>query len=284
MKDEALKRAATQGLEVAGKEVFGPLWPVAKAAIEPIWASSSHSMMEAAIKAEKQRASKDAFQDEIAAKVSASLANFFESLDEVSWQQLRQRAHQIEIQEVALRQSQVQLQLAYINEMRSWATRATTALQSAVSLCYLSDEESCSLERARVINELSVMIDVGRWFFVNLDGEHYGTHKEGAYRGVRSKVLDPLAYVAKVLMSNPMTLNPKFIVGAKRNFVSYIQEIINPLRLQEYISGVALSDRLVGLSVGEVNRSLAGKEVFPIDDANTGEQPARDFKEVDPET
>jgi hypothetical protein len=130
----------------------------------------------------------------------------------------------------------------YFEDLRKWADELTDILSEAVHLCELDPKrvvgEAFFDRRMRIRTALSSMIDRGRWFFPNVDSGEHGRDKPLAFRGYRHEVLDSL-----VMAYNQLTeLNYKtggdahcrgILVQAKRQFVSQIQKVLDPVRRQE---------------------------------------------------
>ncbi len=140
----------------------------------------------------------------------------------------------------------------YFLGVRSWADQVSCAISEAMHMvaCQNIDE---SLRRA-VLVRLSHLIDTGRWHFPNQWSDDYGVHKEPAYRGVRQAVLDCVvdAYNAlKVAKGNEDVWQE--LLSAQRQFVSHIQETLDPRSREQEIRRVLeefeQSQRLRALSV-----------------------------------
>lgn len=123
----------------------------------------------------------------------------------------------------------------WLRDLRSWATQSIDILSEAVYCVpatenILPNSKQCLVCRYK----LSALIDSGRLLLPNTQHEEHGIGKPAAYRGRRHIALDCLVAAERVLGGN---LDPKdfgldsakgALVDIKREFVSIIQEILDP--------------------------------------------------------
>lgn len=124
----------------------------------------------------------------------------------------------------------------YLRDLRSWASEAIDVLSEAA---YQSpgradtvsiDSTVCTSCRQR----LSALVDRGRFFIPNYRPDDVGTSKPAAFRGLRHPALDILVAAEQVLGGAAVQWVRKFpsqraaLVELKREFVSQIQEILDP--------------------------------------------------------
>jgi len=154
----------------------------------------------------------------------------------------------------ALTEKQHHLQLRewtdqYFTSVRSWGEDMSLAISEAAHI--IEHPELNGDHKRPVLIKLSALIDTGRWYFPNQWADDYGTHKEPAYRGVRQKVLDCAVAVYEVLdqlESIPFDHAKLEISMARREFISLIQEVLDPRKREQEIKKILLefeiSDRL----------------------------------------
>ncbi|WP_129127015.1 hypothetical protein [Geomonas oryzae] len=123
----------------------------------------------------------------------------------------------------------------WLRDLRSWATQSIDVLSEAVYCMPSTVDTPPDSEKFLVCRyKLSALIDSGRLLLPNTQHEEHGVTKPVAYRGVRHIALDCLVAAENVLGGD---LDPKdfglksakdALVGIKREFVSIIQEILDP--------------------------------------------------------
>jgi hypothetical protein len=142
----------------------------------------------------------------------------------------------------------------YLREISEWAREGLAALATSVHLC---DRDPAREPDGTFYNkrhdlrvQLSVLIDRGRWFFPNVQVD-YGQHKEGAYRGLRHEILDPLVVAYRGLSrmdycnkSNNSGLRDE-LVTAQREFVDRVQYVLDPRRRRDEIDQLLAKPTLV---------------------------------------
>jgi hypothetical protein len=136
-------------------------------------------------------------------------------------------------------------------DLREWAADAIEVLSEASYLCDdaefdSTDDQARTLNQARTFScrfRLSSIIDRGRFFLPNIRREEYGTEKPYAYQGLRHSGLDPLVATERVLstgFTGGFTDRKHAVVAMKREFVSYIQRILDPERHNQEVARMIL--------------------------------------------
>ncbi|MCK5130255.1 MAG: hypothetical protein KAQ68_10400 [Clostridiales bacterium] len=97
--------------------------------------------------------------------------------------------------------------------------------------------------RLPLLSELSALIEVGRFYFPNVDEKDgFGDYKPLAYRGYRNLVLEFLVYIYQIGNHKDATLYTEHIDILRKEFTSSIYAILNPkkylmkLRRNSYIT------------------------------------------------
>jgi hypothetical protein len=140
----------------------------------------------------------------------------------------------------------------YFNSVRIWAEHVCYAISEATHVIE-HPELNGDLKRPILIR-LSSLIDTGRWYFPNQWTDDYGTHKEPAYRGIRQPVLDCLVKAYDLLKDSQPTENSKAeLIATQREFVSYVQEVLDPRQREQEIKKI-----LVEFEVSERLRNAPG--------------------------
>ena len=132
----------------------------------------------------------------------------------------------------------VALNREYHSELRAWADGAVEALTSAIFLCDLRDDcisdSDFRLRKLGVKEQLSALIDRGRFFFPNTLPDTHGQVKPAAYRGFRPQALDHLVHSYEILRrleSRPVDANHSHrgdLWHLRKLFVSDLQQVLNP--------------------------------------------------------
>jgi len=126
----------------------------------------------------------------------------------------------------------------YFSDLVKWSDESMLLLSEALHLCDL-DPQKC--EKGKFFDtrhalriKLSAQIDKGRWFFSNYATDQHGQHKEAAFRGYRSPVLNGLVFAYRAVTSlNGMDAAKNTearveIERGKRLFTSEIQQVLDP--------------------------------------------------------
>lgn len=141
----------------------------------------------------------------------------------------------------------------YFNSVRTWAEQVCHAISEAMHI--IEHPELNGEHKRPILVRLSSLIDTGRWYFPNQWTDDYGTHKEPAYRGIRQPVLDCVVEAYDLLRDSQSTESLKTeLVAAQREFVSYIQDVLDPRKREQEIKKI-----LVEFEVSERLRNAPGK-------------------------
>jgi len=124
----------------------------------------------------------------------------------------------------------------WMRDLRSWASEAVDVLSESEHLVdresFRPDDEAPSEGITRCQIRLSALIDRGRFFLPNEVDNCHGTHEPIAYRGFRHATLDPLVAAYRILQGkanlHSFSTRTEAINGVKREFVSSVQEILDP--------------------------------------------------------
>ena len=104
---------------------------------------------------------------------------------------------------------------------------------------YLSSSKDRAAGLSKAISKLSILVDFGRMHFPNHFEGEYGVHKESAFRGIRHPILDALLEFHDLALRN--LREEKMTEWAdlnrlRREFVSHVQEAIEPRRRIQFLS------------------------------------------------
>ena len=127
-------------------------------------------------------------------------------------------------------------QQSYRSAVVGWADEVVMVMSECVTICELDPERVGNFfdQRNRLRTRLSELIDRGRWFFENDKVSGFGHWKQGAYQGISPKTIscikDVLYYVERLhyLKKSCNDSQRQPIVNLKRNFVSEIQDFVQP--------------------------------------------------------
>jgi hypothetical protein len=188
-----------------------------------------------------------AFTSAFAARKSSRLAE--EQQKEISYQsriisETLEKGHELKLREWTDH---------YFNSVRVWAEEVCMVISEAT---HFSEDSEVSGEHKRsALIKLSSLVDTGRWYFPNQWSDDYGIHKEPAYRGVRQPVLDCVVDAYNFLKEPGAGREAKSeLVKCQREFVSHIQEVLDPRRREQEIKKT-----LSKFEVSECLRMAPGK-------------------------
>lgn len=141
----------------------------------------------------------------------------------------------------------------YFSSVRAWAEQVCYAISEATHV--IEHPELNGEHKRPILIRLSSLIDTGRWYFPNQWTDDYGTHKEPAYRGIRQAVLDCVVEAYDLLRESGSTENLKAeLVAVQREFVSYIQDVLDPRKREQEIKKI-----IIEFEISERLRSAPGK-------------------------
>jgi hypothetical protein len=125
----------------------------------------------------------------------------------------------------------------YFREITHWACEVSTAISVAIHNSGRDDEE----RKLDALITLSACIDMGRWYFPNRFHDEQGKNKEPAYRGVRQPILDWVVRAYDILDGRMATGDTRSaLVECQRQFVSYIQQRLDPRSREKIVSRILL--------------------------------------------
>ncbi len=131
----------------------------------------------------------------------------------------------------------------HYSKLRDWSNEVIDAMSVATYLCDLdpakTDDPSFFNRWHALRVELSALVDRGRLFFPNTHHDSVGTGKATAYRGLRPAVLDRVIAVLRLVddmdyrSQAPNLKRRADIVKERREFVSEVQDTLDPRRLEQ---------------------------------------------------
>ena len=123
--------------------------------------------------------------------------------------------------------TKLSVEKAYVDELLSWCNEVLKTL----GRLRLAAETGAKTRVVELRNELSILIDQGRFFFPNIDkGDNFGAHKPPAFRCYRNLALDFLVAIHDVYSKEPSTEDIRLAEHMRRCFLSIVFEVINPRR------------------------------------------------------
>lgn len=120
----------------------------------------------------------------------------------------------------------------YFAAVRAWADQVCCAISEAI---HIVDDKSSDNRKFEVLVRLSALLDTGRWYFPNQWDDKVGLRKHPAYRGVRQPVLECVFTAYRLLKTEAEADRAKDLVSAQRNFVSFIQSVLDPRTREQEI-------------------------------------------------
>lgn len=124
----------------------------------------------------------------------------------------------------------------WMREVRSWASKVINVLSQASYGA--KAKESGPIEQMKWAQELSALIEMGRFYLPNQRQDEYGMDKPFAYRGFRHAALDPLVAAVWAIQGDAKSTVPKAAIlrELNREFVSALFRILGP---EHHNKGVA---------------------------------------------
>lgn len=94
-----------------------------------------------------------------------------------------------------------------------------------------------SHKKDRLLSDLSAQIDIGRFFFPNVErGDNYGIHKPEAYRGYRNSINDCLVFIYQLYEKSNYEEYIKHADMLQRLYTSKIFICLNPRKHNKFIN------------------------------------------------
>ena len=139
----------------------------------------------------------------------------------------------------------------WLRGLRGWASEAIDVLsEGAYAAPGRLDVDPMDPDvKISCRHRLSALIDRGRFFIPNYTPNEVGLHKPTAFRGVRHPALDLLVAAERVLSNAEPEYITQFgsvrgtLIAIKREFVSEIQEILDPRSQNKAIADLIKNSR-----------------------------------------
>lgn len=126
----------------------------------------------------------------------------------------------------------------YCKELLSWYTSTNRILIKFIHSIKDGEfyTEDFKNEKISLISELSLAIEVGRFYFPNIiKHDKFGIEKPPAYQGYRHIVLEFLMYFYNTVSNNEANINIDRLITSERMFTSFVFEAVNPRkRIKDY--------------------------------------------------
>jgi len=123
------------------------------------------------------------------------------------------------------RVTKLSVESEYIRELLGWSNEVLKVLGHLRLAAKKGHRENVDELR----NELSTLIDIGRFFFPNIDkGDNFGSQKPPAFRGYRNLSLDFLVAIHNIYKDDLNEVNISLAERMRRHFLSVVFEIVNP--------------------------------------------------------
>ncbi len=146
---------------------------------------------------------------------------------------------------VAFRQenlSKTAIKLQRDTDLLKWGSDCVRILQEMIEYTFrieTDSKESLENRRTDLLSEVSILIDIGRFYLPNFPSENDDINIPKAYRGFRPVAIDALLYSYRTFKSFELEDKERanelrqYLVNAKREFVSQIVEKLDPSRLMK---------------------------------------------------
>jgi hypothetical protein len=141
----------------------------------------------------------------------------------------------------------------YFRYLRAWASEGIDVLSEA-AYCAPGRADHDEIDPSvclRCRHRLSSLIDRGRFFIPNYNPDDVGTDKPVAFRGLRHPALDILVAAEQLLSAPELAKRRRFpsqrsaLVEVKREFVSEIQELLDPRSQNKELAALLRTTRAV---------------------------------------
>lgn len=138
--------------------------------------------------------------------------------------------------------SRAAVKLQRDTDLLKWGTDCVRILQEMIEYTFriaTDGKESLENRRTDLLSEVSILIDVGRFYLPNFKTENDDLSIPAAYRGFRPVAIDALLYAYRTFKSYELEDKDRinelrqFLVNAKREFVSQIVLKLDPERLMK---------------------------------------------------
>ncbi len=122
----------------------------------------------------------------------------------------------------------------YRKELLSWYE---TTLSVLIRLRFLMEQGCLSHDlKCELLAELSTQIDIGRFYFPNVDrGDSLGSNKPAAFRGHRHVALEFLVFSYDIFLSSNSKDHLIDALKLQRHFTSYIFTILKPSEFNKQV-------------------------------------------------
>ncbi|EOU1691160.1 hypothetical protein ACSW9Z_02145 [Clostridium perfringens] len=116
----------------------------------------------------------------------------------------------------------------YKRDLISWYEKIIIIIMEIVVFCDLENNIEYS-ERRKKIAELSALIEIGRFYFPNIDKKDgFGKDNSLAYQGYRHIALEFLVYIYDIAMEDDFYKYKTKILELEKEFTSCVYELIAP--------------------------------------------------------
>lgn len=146
---------------------------------------------------------------------------------------------------VAMRQeniSKVAIKLQRDTDLLKWGADCVRILQEMIEYTFrikIETPEELENRRIDLLSEVSILIDIGRWYIPNYKTGNENSNIPAAYSGFRPVAIDALLYSYRTFKSFDLNDHARcddlrqFLVNAKRELVSQIAQKVDPERLMQ---------------------------------------------------
>lgn len=120
---------------------------------------------------------------------------------------------------------------AYRSELLGWYKSVVYTMVNIIHYCESGIFNSSDFQkgRAKLLSELSSLIEVGRFYFPNvIKKDGFGQDKPSAYQGYRQMVLEFVMYFYSVAANIKDNKDIKLMWNIEKHFTSFIFDVINP--------------------------------------------------------
>lgn len=127
-----------------------------------------------------------------------------------------------------------ELTYQYYNDVLAWHEKTVRLLIALKGTC--CEDSSVADKRNDLLCDLSSQIEIGRFYFPNIDkGDTYGKEKPSAYKGYRNVVLDFLVFSYQLFSRDDYKKYKQHAETLQRLFTSHIYVMLNPHKHNEEI-------------------------------------------------